>query len=110
MRYAVGTLSLECNSFSPERTTLDYFRRNGYLLRGEEIWDAHRGMRNELAGFLDVCRRRGVEAVPTLAVWAVPHGLVVPETYAELKAELLARLRTAELGRASCRERVCSTV
>jgi microcystin degradation protein MlrC len=96
MRYAVGTLSLECNSFSPERTTLDYFRRNGYLLRGEEIWDAHRGMRNELAGFLDVCRRRGVEAAPTLAVWAVPHGLVVSETYAELKAELLGRLRTAE--------------
>ena len=96
MRYAVGTLSLECNSFSPERTTLDYFRRNGYLLRGGEIWDAHRGMRNELAGFLDVCQRRGVEAVPTLAAWAVPHGLVVPETYAELKAELLRRLREAE--------------
>jgi microcystin degradation protein MlrC len=96
MRYAVGTLSLECNSFSPERTTLDYFRQNGYLLRGEEIWEAHCGMRNELAGFLDVCRRRGVEAVPTLAAWAVPHGLVTPEAYAELKSELLGRLRAAE--------------
>ena len=96
MRYAVGTVSLECNSFSPERTTLDYFRRNGYLLYGEEIWDAHRGMRNELAGFLEVCRRRGIEAVPTLAAWAVPHGLVVPAAYAELKAELLGRLRAAE--------------
>jgi microcystin degradation protein MlrC len=96
MRYAVGTVSLECNSFSPERTTLDYFRRNGYLLYGEEIWDAHRGMRNELAGFLEVCRRRGIDAVPTLAAWAVPHGLVVPAAYAELKAELLGRLRAAE--------------
>jgi len=96
MRYAVGTVSLECNSCSPERTTLDYFRRNGYLLYGEEIWDAHRGMRNELAGFLEVCRRRGIEAVPTLAAWAVPHGLVVPAAYAELKAELLGRLRAAE--------------
>ena len=96
MRYAVGTVSLECNSFSPERTTLDYFRRNGYLLYGEEIWDAHRGMRNELAGFLEVCRRRGIEAVPTLAAWAVPHGLVVPAAYAELKAELLGRLRATE--------------
>lgn len=95
MRYAVGTVSLECNSFSPERTTLDYFRRNGYLLYGEEIWDAHRGMRNELAGFLEVCRRRGIDAVPTVAAWAVPHGLVIPVAFAELKAELLGRLRAA---------------
>jgi microcystin degradation protein MlrC len=96
MRYAVGTLSLECNSFSPERTTLDYFRRNGYLLRGEEIWPAHRRMRNELAGFVEVCRHRGIEAVPTLAAWAVPHGLVAAAAYAELKAELLDRLKGAE--------------
>jgi microcystin degradation protein MlrC len=96
MRYAVGTVSLECNSFSPERTTLDYFRRNGYLLHGEEIWDAHRGMRNELAGFLEVCGRRGIDAIPTLAAWAVPHGLVVPAAYAELKGELVGRLRAAE--------------
>src|SRR5512138_3556514 len=96
MRYAVGTLSLESNSFSPERTTLDYFRQNGYLCFGDEILSAHRGMRNELAGFLEVCQRRGIAVAPTLAAWAVPHGLVTPETYAGLKHELLARLRLAE--------------
>ena len=96
MRYAVGTISLECNSFSPERTSLDYFRRNGYLLYGEDILPAHRGTRNELGGFLDVCRRRGIDPVPTVAAWAVPHGLMAAEAYAELKTELLDRLRRAE--------------
>ena len=96
MRYAVGTLSLEGNSFSPERTDLDYFRRNGYLLFGEEVLEYHGQVRNELSGFLDVCGRQGVEPVPTCAAWAVPHGPVVPSAYEALKGEFVARIRDAE--------------
>jgi microcystin degradation protein MlrC len=95
MRYAVGTLSLECNSFSPERTDLEYFKRNGYLLFGEEILGYHATVKNELSGFLDVCAEQGVEALPTCAVWAVPHGPVVASAYAALKQEFVARIRDA---------------
>jgi microcystin degradation protein MlrC len=96
MRYAIGTFSLECNSFSPETTTLEYFTRNGYLLFGPEILEAHRGMRNELAGFLDGCARHGVEPVPTCAAWAVPHGVMARAAYDTLKGEFLTRIRAAE--------------
>jgi microcystin degradation protein MlrC len=96
MRYAVGTLYLECNSFSPERTTLDYFRQNGYLLFGDEILAAQGGQRTELGGFLGVCARRGIQAVPTVAAWAVPHGLLQADAYAELKREFVSRIRRAE--------------
>jgi microcystin degradation protein MlrC len=95
MRYAVGTFSLECNSFSPEKTTLDYFAKNGYLVYGEAIRTHHRGMRNELAGFLDVCDRTGIEAVPTCAAWAIPHGVVERSAYDTVKRELLARIGQA---------------
>lgn len=95
MRYAVGTLSLECNTFSPERTDLEYFERSGYLLFGERILDYHEHVRNELSGFLDVCKRQGVEVHPTCAAWAVPHGLVESATYDRLKREFVTRIRDA---------------
>jgi microcystin degradation protein MlrC len=95
MRYAVGTLSLECNSFSPERTDLDYFRRNGYLLFGDQVLDYHRHVKNELSGFLDVCARQGVDVIPTCAAWAVPHGPAVPSAYDDLKREFVTRIRDA---------------
>ena len=96
MKYAVGTLSLECNSFSPEKTDLRYFERNGYLLFGEEILDYHRNVKNELSGFLDVCRARGIEAHPTCAAWAVPHGIVEASAYEILKREFITRIQDAE--------------
>jgi microcystin degradation protein MlrC len=96
MRYAVGTLSLEGNSFSPERTDLDYFWENGYLLFGEEILGYHAQVKNELSGFLDVCARQSVEVTPTCAAWAVPHGPVVPAAYKTLKREFVTRIRDAE--------------
>jgi len=96
MRYAVGTFSLECNSFSPEKTSLDYFARNGYLVYGEAIRSHHRGMRNELTGFLDACDRSGIETVPTCAAWAIPHGVVERSAYDTLKQEFLTRIGQAD--------------
>jgi microcystin degradation protein MlrC len=94
-RFAVGTLSLECNTFSPETTDLRYFKESGYLLYGEEILEYHRNVRNELAGFLSVCPRWGIEPVPTCAAWGVPHGVVDSSTYHSLKTEFLTRIRAA---------------
>ena len=93
--FAVGTLSLECNTFSPETTDLRYFKENGYLLYGEEILEYHRNVRNELAGFLAVCPQWGIRPLPTCAAWGVPHGVVDPSTYHSLKTEFLTRIRDA---------------
>jgi microcystin degradation protein MlrC len=95
MRFAVGMLCLECNTFSPERTDLDYFRRNGFLLFGEDILEYHRNARNELSGFLDVCGFQGAEVYPTCAAWAVPHGMVAAGGYEALKREFLSRIQDA---------------
>jgi len=94
-RFAVGTLSLESNTFSPETTDLRYFRDNGYLLFGDEVLAYHRQVRNELAGFLSVCPSWGIEPVPTCAAWGVPHGVVASSTYRTLKDEFLTRIRRA---------------
>lgn len=91
--FAVGTLSLECNTFSPEKTDLRYFKENGYLLFGDEILEYHRHVRNELSGFLEVCPRWGIKPIPTCAAWGVPHGVVESSTYATLKREFLARIQ-----------------
>ena len=85
-RFAVGTLSLECNTFSPETTDLRYFKESGYLLYGKEILAYHRDVRNELAGFLSVCPQWGIEPVPTCAAWGVPHGVVDRSNYHGLKS------------------------
>ncbi len=92
MQIAVGMLCLECNTFSPELTGLDYFERNGFLLFGEDIFAYHRTARNELSGFINVCRDEGVEVHPTCAAWAVPHGTVTAGAYAQLKKEFLSRI------------------
>lgn len=93
--FAVGTLSLECNTFSPETTDLRYFKDNGYLLFGDEILEYHRHVRNELAGFLNVCPQWGIRPIPTCAAWGVPHGVVNSATYRSLKEEFLARIQGA---------------
>ena len=92
MKFAVGSLYLECNSFSPERSDLNYFRNNGYLLFGNEIFEYHKNLRNELAGFIDISNIRGSHLVPTCAGWAVPHGPLTLPAYTKIKEEFLQRI------------------
>jgi microcystin degradation protein MlrC len=92
LKYIVGTFSLECNSFSPLRADLDYFRNNGYLLFGNSIIDYHEEVKNELAGFIRTSCEKGTDIIPTCAVWAVPYGPVKADTYEILKNEFLSRI------------------
>lgn len=73
MKFTIGSLILECNSFSPLKKVLGYFRNNGFLLYGDEIIDYHQNVKNELAGFVDFVKDNNIALSPTCAAWAVPH-------------------------------------
>ncbi len=94
MRFAVGAIIQESNSFAPARCTLDMFRAD-YLLYGEEVIRDLRGTRTEVAGILAACEEVGVTPVPLLAGHSCAYGPLTDECYGHLKAEMLQRLEAA---------------
>jgi len=96
MKFAVGSLIFECNTFSLHKTDLKYFENHGYLLFGDEIIERHKGVRNELAGFINAGKKNNIEIFPTCAAWALPHGIVEFSTYERLKDQFLSRIKNFE--------------
>ena len=94
MRIAVGTLMQETNTFNPTPTGLDAFRA-GYYWEGDELLAGYRGVRLEVAGFLDVLEAAGATVVPLIATQAYAGGLVTREAFDHCVGELVARLRRA---------------
>jgi len=92
MRFAVGAIIQESNSFVPARCTLDMFRAD-YLLYGDEVIRGLRGTRTEVAGILSACEELGVTPVPLLAAHSCAYGPLTDECYGHLKAEMLKRLQ-----------------
>lgn len=91
MKIAIGALMHESNTFAPGRTTLDDFRRTQYLA-GDDLFAAHRGTPSEIGGMLEVLEAAGAGLEPLLSAWAMPSPLVSAATYAQIRAEMLARL------------------
>lgn len=81
MRIAMGGIMIECCTFSPLLTQLEYFR----ILRGEEMLPNY----PFLANFPDY------EFIPTLHARSIPGGSVEPGAYQAIKTEFLDRLRAA---------------
>ncbi len=79
MRIGMGGIMIECCTFSPLLTHLDYFR----VLRGADMLPNY----PFLANFPDH------EFVPLLHARSIPGGSVAPQAYQTLKAEFLERLR-----------------
>ncbi len=94
MRFAIGAIIQESNSFVPARCILDMFRAD-YLLYGDELIQGLRGTRTEVAGILASCEELGVVPVPLLAAHSCSYGPLTDECYGHLKAEMLTRLRAA---------------
>ncbi len=94
MRVAIAELSHETNVFSSVPTDLAAFERSG-IYRGTEVIEARRGTATTIAGFLDAAERHGFAALPILAVWATPSGMVTREAFEELVGELVAGLERA---------------
>lgn len=85
-RILVAELQQETATFNPHLTQYEDFR----VERGADILDELRGTNTEIAGAIDVfAEHEGVELVPTVAAWAVPHGPVADAVLERLICEIV---------------------
>ncbi len=80
MSFRVGVIALqhESNTFLPQPTTLDAFRRD-VLLRGEAVREFFAPAHHEVGGFFRQLAALGVEAVPLFGARATPYGALTSE-------------------------------
>jgi microcystin degradation protein MlrC len=90
-RIGAGSLLQESNTFSPLLTSLDDFG----ITVGPALVERWRDTRTEIAGFLDVLHRPGIETVPLLAGWALTKGCIEAGAFAQMKRMLTDSLRAA---------------
>lgn len=90
-RIALGAIFTECNELGGVPIDLSWFERYE-LRRGEEILTISSGV---VGGMLQMLAQRGSVPVPLLYASTCPGGYVTADCYAQLKRELLDRLRAA---------------
>jgi microcystin degradation protein MlrC len=98
MRIAIAGFQHESNSFAPEPTGWQHFRRPGDfpdLQRGPAMLAALRGIALPMAGIIPALERAGAEIVPL--AWAVsnPGAPVTAEAFERIAALILAALSEA---------------
>lgn len=93
MKFALGGISLESNTFCPRMTTLEHFKNN-FLVVGKDIISECQGSNWFFGGFIDAAITLGVKIHPTLAAVAPPYGPADEETFNYLTDELCKRLDT----------------
>jgi microcystin degradation protein MlrC len=92
MRFALGGIMHESNTFCPQMTTLKQFI-DGETLTGEDIVSSLRGSRSFVGGVIDAAEELGVELVPTLFASTSPYGVVEKEAFTYLLNQLCVRMR-----------------
>lgn len=93
-RIGIAFFYHESHTFSPVKTGIEDFRKEGYH-RGEEIIDVYQNTRTECGGFIDALREQKAEMVPLVTARAVPSGTVTREAYEVIKNDLLRAIRSA---------------
>ncbi len=91
MKFALGGISHESNTFCPEKTTLRHFK----LAIADEIVSENKGTHWFFGGVIDTAEELGVMLVPTLSANASPYGLVERKTFNFLSETLYERLENA---------------
>ncbi|HLV34421.1 MAG TPA: M81 family metallopeptidase, partial [Spirillospora sp.] len=81
MRIGTGGIMIECCTFSPLLTQLEYFR----ILRGEAM----------LPNYPFLAQFPQHDFIPTLHARSIPGGSVEPGAYQQIKAQFLERLQAA---------------
>lgn len=90
-RVAIGAIFTECNHLGGVPIDLSWFERYE-LVRGEEILRIDNSV---VGGMLQVLREAEVDIAPLLWASTCPGGPLTADCYAQLKTELLDRLRQA---------------
>lgn len=93
-RVAVGGISHETNTFSPQQTTLSDFQRRT-LVRGQALIDGSRGASTTLGGIIDTALALHWEIEPVLFTSATPGGRVRRGTFESLANELVDGIAAA---------------
>lgn len=83
MRFVIGMMKHETNTFSPMPTLLRNFEQRGGIF-GPEALEAYKGTNTPMAAFIDLARREGAEIVTPVAAEAWPSGPVESATYAKI--------------------------
>ncbi|CAG5018733.1 hypothetical protein DYBT9275_06060 [Dyadobacter sp. CECT 9275] len=90
-RIALLGIYHESNTFAENPTTLIDFEK-GHSLTGQDIRKEYEHAHHEVGGMIEVIDAAGMELVPVVFSEATPGGTVSGDTYATLKAAMLARL------------------
>ena len=134
-RIAVGGFLHETNTFAPTKATYDDFVHGGgwpSMAYGADVLKVMRGINVGLAGFVEAAEANGWEMVPTVSCGASPSAHVTKDAFERIVKEMIDGIAAAgildavyldlhgamvtehlddgegEIGRASCRERVCT--
>jgi len=89
MRVALGGVIHETNTFCKGFTPASDFRQ----LAGQEILDAHTGVRSYQGGAIEACERHGYELVPIFVANATPSAIIARDAYESLRDRLLDGIR-----------------
>ncbi len=90
-RICAAEIEHETNVFSPIKTDLAAFQRDG-LKFGADI-ESERGTNTPMGGFLAAAERLDVEIIPLVAIWSTPSGTVTEEALRAAVDPLLEGLR-----------------
>ena len=90
-KIALGALMTECNHLGGQPTDIARFELYE-LHRGEEIFETPSG---PVEGMIGVLRSCSAEIAPLIVATTCPGGPLTSECYAQLKTEMLQRLRAA---------------
>ena len=90
-RIALGSILTECNEFGGVPIDIDWFERYE-LCRGEAVLRVDAGV---VGGMMQVMRECRADVVPLIYASTCPGGPLAAGCYAQLKTELLDRLRAA---------------
>jgi microcystin degradation protein MlrC len=90
----IGGILHESNSFSTVKTNFEDFRPR-YAEPGRNVIADWADNNDEVAGYIEGARRRGLELYPTMVANAVPGGPVTDQALDRLTGELIKRLRGA---------------
>jgi microcystin degradation protein MlrC len=94
MRVGIVSLMHESNTFASGPTSLAAFERDR-LLVGPVIRERLAGTHHEVGGFFEQLDEDGLEAVPVLAAWTLPSGVIDGAAGDELVRRLMLALRSA---------------
>jgi microcystin degradation protein MlrC len=94
VRLAIGEFAHETNTFCPGLTEVQQFQASHWL-SGDEIFEQHGGVRDDLGGMIAAGKRLNHEVIPTFATSTQPSATIAREAYDTIRDELIGAIQAA---------------